>query len=164
MQLAERAARRREEFGVPALAIAVIRSDGIDTAVVGRRRLNADDPAEEGDRFHLGSNTKALTATLAAIAVERGLIEWSAPARDVLGIDRAHSDVTLTTLLTHAAGVRPLEEDAEIAALDLTPASAPEERVEVARILLEDEPASALEPPTGIRTAAIRSPRRWWSA
>ena len=47
MQLAERAARRREEFGVPALAIAVIRSDGIDTAVVGRRRLNADDPARK---------------------------------------------------------------------------------------------------------------------
>ena len=123
---------------MPALAVAVIRSDGIDTAVVGRRRLDADDPAESGDRFHLGSNTKAMTATLAAILVERGSIEWSAPARDVLEIERAHPDVTLATLLTHAAGVQPLEEDAEIAALEITPASPPEERLEVARILLED--------------------------
>ncbi len=139
MQLAERAARRREEFGVPALAIAVIRSDGIDTAVVGRRRLDADDPAEEGDRFHLGSNTKATDGDPRCdLPSSGGSIEWSAPARDVLDIDRAHPDVTLTTLLTHAAGVRPLEEDAEIAALDITPASAPEERLEVARILLED--------------------------
>jgi CubicO group peptidase (beta-lactamase class C family) len=141
MRLAERAERRREEFGVPALAVAVIRSGSIDTAVVGRRRLDADDPAEEGDRFHLGSNTKAMTATLAAIFVDRRLLEWSAPARDLLDIERSHPDVTLTTLLTHAAGVRPLEEDAEITALDITPASAPEERLEVARILLEDEPA-----------------------
>jgi hypothetical protein len=31
MQLAERAGERREEFGLPALAVAVIRSDVIDT-------------------------------------------------------------------------------------------------------------------------------------
>ena len=141
MRLAERAERRREELGVPALAVAVIRSGGVDTAVVGRRRLDADDPAEEGDRFNLGSNTKAMTATLAAIFVERGLLDWNASAQDVLEIEGAHPRVTLTTLLTHAAGVRPLEEDEDIAALDITPASAPEERLAVARILLADEPA-----------------------
>jgi CubicO group peptidase (beta-lactamase class C family) len=141
MQLAERAVRRLEEFGVPAIAVAVIRSDGIDTAVVGHRRLHADDPAQEGDRFHLGSNTKAMTATLAAIQVERGHIAWDTRARDVLAVPRAHPGVTLTTLLTHAAGVRPLEEDEEIAALDLPAGSPTERRRETARILLEDEPA-----------------------
>jgi hypothetical protein len=50
MRLAERAERRREEFGLPALAVAVIRSDGIDTAVTGHRRLDMADPAEPGDR------------------------------------------------------------------------------------------------------------------
>jgi CubicO group peptidase (beta-lactamase class C family) len=141
MRLAERAERRREEFGPPALAVAVIRSDGIDAAVTGRRRLDVDDPAETGDRFHLGSNTKAMTATLAAIFVERGLIAWDTTAREVLSVGQAHPNVTLTALLTHAAGVRPLEEDEEIAALALTPASPPEERLELARILLADEPA-----------------------
>ncbi len=126
---------------MPALAVAVIRSGGIETAVTGRRRLDADDPAEAGDRFHLGSNTKAMTATLAAIYVDRGLIAWDTTAREVLSVEQAHPNVTLAALLTHAAGVRPLEEDEEIAALALTPASPPEERLEVARILLEDEPA-----------------------
>src|SRR5215216_3683305 len=121
MQLAERAAQHREEVGLPALAVAVIRGDGIDAAVVGRRRLDSDEPAQERDRFHLGSNTKAMTATLAAILVERGLIAWDTRPGEALSIDQAHPDVTLTTLLTHAAGVRPLEEDEELAALNLAP-------------------------------------------
>jgi CubicO group peptidase (beta-lactamase class C family) len=143
MQLAERAAQHREEVGLPALAVAVIRSDGIDAAVVGRRRLDSDEPAQERDRFHLGSNTKAMTATLAAILVERGLIAWDTRAGEALSIDQAHPDVTLTTLLTHAAGVRPLEEDEELAALNLAPGSPTEQRLMTARILLEDEPAFA---------------------
>jgi len=141
MRLAERAEQRRQESGLPALAVAVIRSDGIETAVTGRRRLDADGPAETEDRFHLGSNAKAMTATLAAILVERGLIAWDTTAREVLSVERAHPDVTLAALLTHAAGVRPLEEDAEIAALTLTPATPREVRLEVSRTLLEDEPA-----------------------
>ena len=143
MRLAERVERRRKESGLPALAVAVIRGDGIETAVTGRRRLDADDPAQAGDRFHLGSNTKGMTATLAAILVERGLIAWDTPAREVLPVERAHPDITLAALLTHAAGVRPLEEDEEIAALALTPASPREERLQASRILLEDEPAFA---------------------
>jgi CubicO group peptidase (beta-lactamase class C family) len=135
MRLAERAEHRREEFGVPALAVAFIRSEKIDTAVVGG--------ANRDDRFHLGSNTKAMTATLAGILVERGLVAWDARARDILSIPSAHPDVTLATLLTHAAGVRPLEEDDEIEALRLEPASPAERRLETARILLADEPAFA---------------------
>jgi CubicO group peptidase (beta-lactamase class C family) len=84
-----------------------------------------------------------MTATLAGILVERGLIEWDTPARDVLSIEQAHPDVTLTTLLTHAAGVRPLEEDEEIAELDLQPGSPTEQRLAASRILLADAPAFA---------------------
>jgi CubicO group peptidase (beta-lactamase class C family) len=149
MRLAECAELRRREFGAPALAVALIRSDRLETAVVGRRRLDADDAAQEGDRFHLGSNTKAMTATLAAILVERGVIEWSTPAGEVLGVESAHAGVTLARLLTHAAGVRPLEEDDEIAALNLAPGPAPEQRLAAAPILLEDRPS--FEPGTAHR-------------
>src|SRR5690348_12810165 len=99
------------------MAAASIRSDEVETAVVGA--------AAADNSFHLGSNTKAMTATLAAIAVERGLLDWSSSAPAVLDMEGSHG-VTLERLLAHAAGVRPLTEDDELAGL-------PRERSEVAR-------------------------------
>jgi CubicO group peptidase (beta-lactamase class C family) len=61
----------------------------------------------------------------------------------VLGIEQAHPDITLARLLTHAAGVGPLEEDEDIAALNLVPGAPVEERLAGARILLEDQPSFA---------------------
>lgn len=101
---------------IPALGAGVIRSDGIDVAVAG--------DAEIGTSFHLGSNTKAMTATLAAVAVERGLIEWTSEAAPGLTLER---------LLAHTAGVRPLTEDEELAGL-------PSSRSEVARMLAAEPP------------------------
>ena len=106
--------------GLPSMAAARIRSDEVDTAVVGA--------AAADDSFHLGSNTKAMTATLAAIAVERGLLDWTSAATAVLDVEGSPG-VTLERLLAHAAGVRPLSEDDELAEL-------PRERSEVARLLV----------------------------
>jgi CubicO group peptidase (beta-lactamase class C family) len=144
MDLAALTHRHREESSVPALAAAVVRSGGIETAVAGLRRLGSEEPAEAGDRFHVGSNAKAMTATVAALLVERGAIGWDSPAGDVLGIPEADPHVTLERLLRHAAGIRPLEEDDEVDALAL-PAGAPaEERLAAVRILLA-EPTRALD-------------------
>ena len=110
--------------GLPAMAAALIRRDEIDTAVVGA--------ADIDDGFHLGSNTKSITATLAAIAVERGLVALSRSAPAVLDVEGSPG-ITLERLLAHAAGVRPLTEDEELAEL-------PRERSEVARLLLSESP------------------------
>jgi D-alanyl-D-alanine carboxypeptidase len=101
----------------------VIRSDRLATDVAGAARLS--------DRFHLGSNTKAMTATLAAIAVERGLLDWTTPAAAVLDVDGS-PEVTLERLLAHAAGIRPLTDDAELLGL-------PAERARVARLLVAED-------------------------
>ena len=109
--------------GLPAVAAAVIRGDAVEADVRG---------ASAGDRFHLGSNTKAMTATLAAIAVERGLLDWTSPAPAVLGVDGS-SEITLERLLAHAAGIRPLVDDDELVGL-------PPERSAVARLLVGEPP------------------------
>jgi CubicO group peptidase (beta-lactamase class C family) len=108
--------------GLPSIAAALIRSDEIETGVVGA--------ADVDDSFHIGSNTKAITATLAAIAVERGLLAWSSIAPMVLEVDGS-PEITLERLLAHAAGVRPLTDDAELAQL-------PQDRSEVARLLVSE--------------------------
>lgn len=62
---------------LPALAAAVI-IDGHLAAIgaVGVRQLGSPTLVNVHDRFHLGSDTKAMTATLAAMLVEEGRIKW----------------------------------------------------------------------------------------
>jgi len=63
----------RRKYTLPALAAAVVKTGVIVAAgVVGVRALGRQDRAQIGDRFHLGSNTKAMTATLAGTLVEEG--------------------------------------------------------------------------------------------
>jgi CubicO group peptidase (beta-lactamase class C family) len=110
--------------GLPSIAAAVIRGDQIESCVAGAASLD--------DRFHIGSNTKAMTATLAAIAVERGLLDWTTCATVVLDVDGS-AEITLDRLLAHAAGIRPLTDDDEFVGL-------PPVRAEVARLLVSERP------------------------
>src|SRR5689334_15910427 len=67
----------RTRFELPALAAAVVQ-DGRITAsgAVGTRRAGAVIPVTLDDRFHIGSDTKAMTSLLAAMAVEGGKLRW----------------------------------------------------------------------------------------
>lgn len=66
----------REDNNVPALAAAIVSDDDTVTYVSGVRKWSDRTPATVNDKFHLGSDTKAMTATLMAIFVERGLLRW----------------------------------------------------------------------------------------
>jgi CubicO group peptidase (beta-lactamase class C family) len=76
-----------------------------------------------------------MTATLAGIAVERGLLQWDSDARELLGGGTARG-ATLERLLSHTAGIRALTEDAEL--VDL-----PADRLALAQMLLDEEPLFA---------------------
>ena len=101
------------EKKVPALAVAVVRPNEIvATACSGIRKLGANSAVELSDRFPLGSNTKSMTATLAAILVEAGEIEWTTTVSEVwstAGEKHLHPslrDVTLEELLSHQSGLQ----------------------------------------------------------
>lgn len=97
--------------GVPAIAAAIVRSDGlVACGVSGLRAVGHDSSASIDDCFHLGSCTKAMTATLAAILVERGLIRWNSTIAETLptlkdAIRREYAAVTLEQLLQHRSGL-----------------------------------------------------------
>jgi len=101
----------RRQHGIPALVVAVLRSDTVlVTAAVGVRRVGASQSVSIGDQFHIGSNTKAMTATLLAGLVEDGRLAWTTRPLDVLpelrdSIHPAYRAVTLEHLLSHRAGV-----------------------------------------------------------
>lgn len=102
---------------VPGLAAVVTDSQQIiEQAAVGLRRANASDPVTLDDRFHLGSNAKAMLATAVATQVEDGRLEWNTAVGDALGgrdaeITAAYRSMTVEMLLRHHAGVPPYTDD-----------------------------------------------------
>src|SRR3954467_5650518 len=76
--------------GLPALAATSISSESIASWVGGVRGFRDATPVTAGDRFHLGSNARAMTATLAAVAVEQGRLSWQADAVAVPEGHRPH--------------------------------------------------------------------------
>lgn len=97
--------------GLPALAAAVIEGDKIMAiGAVGVRKMGAAEAVTVNDRWHLGSNTKSMTATLIARLVEQSLLSWELTLAqafpELAGAMHAdYRNVTLAQLLSHRGGV-----------------------------------------------------------
>jgi len=100
-----------ERYKLPALAAAVAIDGKIVAAgAVGTRRIGTDAPVSVNDRFHLGSDTKAMTALLAGMLVDEGKIQWNSTVGDLFpelasSIDAGLKLVTLEQLLSHTSGI-----------------------------------------------------------
>lgn len=100
----------REKHNLPALAAAVV-VDGtiVMTSAVGFRKNGGPEKITVDDQFHLGSFTKSMTATVAAMLVEQGKISWTTTIGDAFPefkseIHPDYLDVTLEQLLSHRSG------------------------------------------------------------
>ncbi|CAM4486100.1 serine hydrolase domain-containing protein [Nocardia ninae] len=93
---------------MPGLAAAVWwGSEPYAAAVTGFRKRNDPTPVTIGDRWHLGSNTKAMTATLIGLFVDRGVVRFEDQLNELLGGDQLHpgyAAVTVEQLLQHRGG------------------------------------------------------------
>lgn len=133
-----------------ALAGGVVTRDGLAWAGVrGVRKAGGEERATLDDRWHLGSNTKAMTAALYGRLVEEGRARWEAPLGDLFPeavIDPAWSGVTIRDFMHHRAGVK--DADALGMVFFMTgradPRPLPEQRRAIAGKILA-------APPTGTR-------------
>lgn len=95
---------------LPAMGVLVIRDGKVtEQAVRGERNLGGQ-PVAIGDRWNLGSDGKAMTATMIARLVERKLLRWDTPLAQMLpdlaaDMRPEYRDVTLLELLSHRAGL-----------------------------------------------------------
>lgn len=109
--VADTLATSMEGQAVPALGVLVIREGVVvDQAVRGVRSMEGGTPVSPDDRWNLGSDGKAMTATMVARLVERGLLRWDAPLSEMLpelaaGMQPEYRDVTLLDLMSHRAGL-----------------------------------------------------------
>jgi CubicO group peptidase (beta-lactamase class C family) len=98
-------------YGLPAVAAAAIVGGKIIAAgAVGTRRAGADIKVTLDDRFHIGSDTKAMTALLASMLVEQGKLRWDATVAEIFPelAARMHASVKgvrLDQLLSHTGGI-----------------------------------------------------------
>jgi CubicO group peptidase (beta-lactamase class C family) len=130
---------------LPGMAAAIV--DGGQITAIGaagtrvrghQEKITADDP------FHIGSETKSMTATLIAILIEEGKLRWNSTPTEVFSthgikqIDPAWKKVTLEELLSHRAGVRPNPDmDTLVSLMILEPR---EQRLRVCRTILQKPP------------------------
>jgi CubicO group peptidase (beta-lactamase class C family) len=100
----------RVAFNMPAMGAAIVTLDsGVTvTAVAGTRRATGGAAVTTSDLWHLGSNTKATTTLLAAVAVSQNRIQWTTTVAqafpELTNIRAEHRDVTLRELLSHQSG------------------------------------------------------------
>ncbi len=99
----------RKKGDLPALGAVLVWADGArELAVVGERKRGSGVAVTEADQWHLGSDTKAMTAVLAALAVKDGSLRWETSLGEVFKVTEAEAPVaaaTLDQLLRHRAGV-----------------------------------------------------------
>src|SRR3954454_18620642 len=100
----------RKKFHLPALAAAAVR-DGkiVDIAATGVRHYGFEEEVTVDDSWHLGSCTKSMNPTLAAMLVEQGKIDWTSTVADVFAelreaMDDEWAGVRLDQLLSHLGG------------------------------------------------------------
>ena len=140
----------RLEHPVPALAGAILTGDGVVAiGASGVRKAGADVAVTILDQWHLGSDTKAMTAALIAVLVERGKLEWTTTLEQVFpdlaaGFPPEMRRVSLLHLLSHRAG---LPADLPWFALAKPDRSLREQRLEAVKMLarakLLSEPGTA---------------------
>ncbi len=101
----------RDQYYLPGMIGGIVQ--GVTLARIGAagvRKLGSAAPMQVQDQIHIGSCTKAMTATMLGMLVDNGLLNWSSTIRDVFPEEasRLHPDfqtATLAHLLTHRAGL-----------------------------------------------------------
>lgn len=147
--LAKLAKQARKKAGVSALGICIIRdfkTYGIGYSSNGQSKL--EDKAKQNDQISIASCTKSMNATLAAIVVSKGEINWNTTLEDVFpelsaDMNKRYRSVSLEQLLSHSAGVPGMnafwksKEYAHAVQFEGTPR---EQRYELLRIVTEQRP------------------------
>jgi CubicO group peptidase (beta-lactamase class C family) len=101
----------RDRHHLPGLIGAIVTGGRLAAiGAVGIRQVGSDEPIRVDDQVHLGSCTKAMTATLLGVLRDDGMLGWDSTIGEVFAeraaeLHRDFRSVTLAQLLTHRAGL-----------------------------------------------------------
>lgn len=91
------------------LGVVVVQNNKIiGPYVSGLRKKGSDIPIKPNDKWHLGSVTKSITATMIARLIEQGILSWNTTIKDIFtqtdNLSKSWNNVTLKQLLLHTSG------------------------------------------------------------
>lgn len=136
-------ASRLEASGSPALGAAIADGSSLRAlGVAGLREHGQKEPVEAGDLWHLGSCTKAMTATLAGVLHDRSILSLDAPLESVWpeGLHESYRKRTVMDLLAHTSGLPANAPPKLWATMRDARESPADTRKRVVRAMLESEP------------------------
>lgn len=116
----------------------------MEIAALGKHSIDLPDTATLNDRFHIGSNTKAMTAFMIAKYVEKGKLKWTTKFFDLFPewktkSNPAYVNITLQDLLSHKAGIQPFQGENDPAIPDFKGTN-PAKRKQFGRFVLTLDP------------------------
>jgi CubicO group peptidase (beta-lactamase class C family) len=103
----------RQKYKLPALAAAIVTRKGLEAiGAVGVRKAGTDVPVTVEDQWHIGSDTKAMTAAMIGALVEQGQLKWETIVGEIFpdltrSMPSTLKKATLLDLLAHRAGLPP---------------------------------------------------------
>lgn len=100
----------RARHKLPALAATLVAGETTTTYVSGVRKWDDTTLALKTDKFHLGSCTKAMTATVLAMYVEKGLLTWDSTMETLFPeyaseMNADMKKVSVAMLTAHRSGI-----------------------------------------------------------
>lgn len=136
-----------KKYNIPSMVVAVVKPD---TCIYGRSgilRLGSDDRTNLKCKYHLGSNTKAITAFIAMHLVEQGKIKLNSRLLNVVPqlkrtTRKEYRNITLADLLSHSAQLQAYTSDKEFTKLPKMKGTASEQRLQFAKFVLTEDTAS----------------------
>ncbi|HKV08654.1 MAG TPA: serine hydrolase domain-containing protein [Thermoanaerobaculia bacterium] len=133
---------------VPGMAAAVAHAEGpVLAGAVGVRILGKPEAITPGDRFHIGSVTKPMTATVIATLVEEGKLRWDTTVAEALPecgptMRPEYREVTIAHLLSHEGGLPAFGEEEEFVSVPKTEGSPTAKRLAFSCHALAQPPAA----------------------
>ena len=108
----------RETHHLPAVA-GLLQIDGkvVAESAIGVRALGHPQSVTTNDIWHLGSDTKAITATMIARLVEHGVMSFDdtlAKCFPDIAMNEAYRNVTIRQMLSHMAGLPPMTDEKDL--------------------------------------------------
>lgn len=135
----------RKTYNIPEISYAVVNPQStLEIAALGKHSINLSDTATLDDRFHIGSNTKAMTAFIIARYVEKGKLKWTTKFFDLFPEWKEKSrpeyaNITLQDLLSHRAFIPPFQGENDPQIPDFNGTN-PEKRKQFGQFVLTLEP------------------------
>ncbi len=133
------------KYEIPSMVVSVIKSDTCYYGRNGVLHINTDDRVNLKSKYHLGSNSKAVTSFIAMKLIENGKLELDTRLLDLIPelkttARKVYKDVTLADLLAHFARIQSYTTDKEFEKLPEITGSTSEQRMQFSQFVLTEKP------------------------